>query len=253
MLVLLSPAKTLDYTESPVKATKNPKFKSDALELIDVLKEKSIEDLMKLMSIKEKLGALNFERYQEFSKSYTVNNSKAALLAFKGDVYIGLDATSLTNNEILYAQDHVRILSGLYGLLSPLDKMQPYRLEMGTTLKTEKGTNLYHFWGDKITKEVNKQLKVQEKAVLVNLASQEYFQAINRDKIKGQIIDINFKEFRDGKLKFISFTAKKARGLMTRYIIKSKIESTEGLKGFNYENYYFDENLSDENQFTFVR
>jgi cytoplasmic iron level regulating protein YaaA (DUF328/UPF0246 family) len=253
MLVLLSPAKTLDYTESSVKATKNPKFKSDALELIDILKEKSIGDLMNLMSIKEKLGALNFERYQKFSKNYTVNNSKAALLAFKGDVYIGLDATTLTNDEILYSQDHIRILSGLYGLLSPLDKMQPYRLEMGTTLKTEKGTNLYHFWGDKITKEVNKQLKAQENAVLVNLASQEYFHAIKRDKIKGDIIDINFKEFRDGKLKFISFTAKKARGLMTRYIIQNKIETKEGLKGFNYENYFFDESLSDASQFTFVR
>ena len=253
MLILLSPAKTLDYTVSPVKATKNPKFKSDASELISVLKEKSIGDIMKLMSIKEKLGTLNFERYQKFSKSYTVNNSKAALFAFKGDVYIGLDASTLTDSEVMYSQDHVRILSGLYGLLCPLDKMQPYRLEMGTTLKTERGTNLYHFWGDKITKEVNKQLKAQENAVLVNLASQEYFHSIKRNKIKGDIVDINFKEFRDGKLKFISFSAKKARGLMTRYIIKNEIKNKEDLKGFNSENYYFDESISDENQYTFVR
>jgi len=253
MLVLLSPAKTLDFTETKVKATKNPKFKTDTTELVGVLQEKSISDIMKLMSIKEKLGALNYERYQNFSKSYTNKNSKAALLAFKGDVYIGLDAASLTEDELEYSQDHVRILSGLYGLLSPLDKMQPYRLEMGTTLKTDKGTNLYHFWGDKITKEVNKQLKKQGNPILVNLASQEYFHAVKRDAVKGEVVDINFKEFRDGKLKFISFSAKKARGLMTRYIIKNKIENKEDLKGFNYENYYFDESLSDDAQYTFVR
>lgn len=253
MLVLLSPAKTLDYTETTVKASKNPKFKEDALKLVGVLKEKSISEIMKLMSIKEKLGTLNYERFQNFSKSYTAKNSKAALFAFKGDVYLGLDAATLSEDELSYAQNHVRILSGLYGLLAPLDKMQPYRLEMGTTLKTEKGTNLYHFWDDKITKEANKQIKKQANPVLVNLASQEYFHVIKRDKIKGQVIDINFKEYRDGKLKFISFSAKKARGLMTRYIIKNNIENIEGLKGFNYEDYYFEENLSDDKQFTFVR
>ena len=253
MLVVLSPAKTLDYSPQSVQATKNPKFKKDAAELIEVLKTKTPKDLMKLMSIKDKLAELNYGRYQNFKKSYTEKNSKAALLAFKGDVYIGMDASTLSSKEILYAQDHVRILSGLYGILSPLDKMQPYRLEMGTSLKTERGSNLYHFWGDKVTKEINKQLKLHENKVLINLASKEYFHVVQRDNIKGKVLDINFKEIRDGKLKFISFSAKKARGLMARYIVKNKVSDIESLKGFNYENYYFDESLSNENEFIFVR
>lgn len=253
MLILLSPAKTLDYSESPVKAEKAPKFRKDSQELINILKNKSVKDLMQMMHIKENLASLNFQRFQDYSSSFTAKNSKPAILAFKGDVYVGLDAATLNQRELDFTQEHVRILSGLYGILKPLDKMQPYRLEMGSKLKTEHGINLYHFWGDKLTKEINRTLKLQNSDIVINLASQEYFKALDRKKIKADILDINFRENRDGKLKFISYSAKKARGLMTRYIIKNKIMDTESIKGFNYENYYFDQDLSDDKQLTFVR
>ncbi|MBT8189774.1 MAG: peroxide stress protein YaaA [Saprospiraceae bacterium] len=253
MISVLSPSKRLNYNDDQVKFRDTPMYSSKAKQLIGILKKKSKPEIMALMNINEKLADLNVDRYKSFKKDYTEDNSKAALLAFTGDVYLGLDAKSLTTNELEFAQGHLRILSGLYGLLKPLDAMQPYRLEMGSRLENRKGKNLYEFWGLDITKEINKLLATQNDPVLVNLASKEYFSVLDRKKIKGDIIDIHFKEFRNGQLKFLSFNAKKARGFMARYIIKNKIEDREGLKGFNLENYYFEESLSDSHNFTFVR
>lgn len=253
MIAVLSPAKTLDYSQGHLQAIQSPTLKKDTNELIDVLKKKSRKDLMKLMNIKEKLADLNFQRYQSFSPRYTKNNSKAAVLAFKGDVYLGLQADLFKKNHIDYAQDHLRILSGLYGILKPLDKMQPYRLEMGTSLKTQKGKNLYQFWDDKITKELNKTIKNSKSKYLVNLASNEYFKSIDKAKLNVPVIDVAFKEYRDGKLKFISFNAKKARGLMAKYMIENKVSSITKLKAFNLDGYYYEESLSKDGLLTFVR
>jgi len=253
MLIVISPAKTLDYSDTEIKGTESPKFRKQSAELVELLRTKSRDEIKSLMSISDKLTELNYNRYQNFAARYTDNNSKAALLAFKGDVYLGLDAETLTVEDLEYAQDHLRILSGLYGVLKPLDKMQPYRLEMGTSLENAKGKNLYDFWGGQITKAINKALSGQKEKTLVNLASNEYFNAIDPDKIKGEVLDIHFREFRNGKLKFLSFNAKKARGLMSRYIIQNKIEKKQDLKGFNLDSYYFSEEHSTGNSFTFVR
>ncbi len=253
MIAVLSPAKTLDYEYDGFKAASTPRLKNKTQELIDILKKKKATDLMKLMKINEKLGQLNFERYQNFSEKYTVKNSKPALSAFKGDVYLGLDVATLKAKDIDIANDKIRILSGLYGLLKPLDKMQPYRLEMGTKLQNASGKNLYKFWGDEITDLLNKDLKKTKSKYLINLASKEYFSAVNRQDIKAEVIDVGFKEYRDGQLKFLSFHAKKARGLMARYIIKENPKSINALKGFNYDNYAIDEALSSENLLMFTR
>lgn len=253
MLTLISPAKTLDYSPTEVKAQDTPAFRKNANELVDILKTKSSKELMELMSISQKLGDENFQRYQDFSNRYSEYNSKAALLAFKGDVYLGLDAESLNQDELEFAQNHLRILSGLYGVLRPLDKMQPYRLEMGTALPNQNGKNLYEFWGDQITKNLNRELSKQDNRYIINLASKEYFSAVNTKKLKAKIIDINFREYRNGKLMFLSFNAKKARGFMARYIIQNRLDKPEHLKSFNIENYYFSEELSSEDQYSFVR
>jgi len=253
MIILLSPAKTLDYNPTEIKASKTPVFKKETSELISILKKKSPADIGKLMHIKEKLSLLNYERYQNFSDSYTKKNSKAAILAFNGDVYVGLEAHTFSNKELERAQDSIRILSGLYGVLRPMDKMQPYRLEMGTHLKNPKGSNLYKFWGDQVSLQINKDLKKSGSNYILNLASKEYFSVLDKKILKGDLIEIAFKEYRDGKLKFISFSAKKARGMMARYVVKNKIKNIEGLKGFNYENYSFEESLSTENNLMFVR
>lgn len=253
MLTVLSPAKTLNFEKKASIATASPKFRKESAELVGILKKKSPKDLIKLMSISDKLAELNHERFQNFSSRYSASNSRAALLAFKGDVYLGLQAEDFDQKDLAYAQEHLRILSGLYGILKPLDKMQPYRLEMGTALKNDKGNNLYDFWDDKITKEINKELKSHKDPCLVNLASKEYFKAIKKKDIKADIIDVHFKEYRDGKLKFVSFNAKKARGLMARYIIKERIDHREGLKGFNLDSYHYEASLSDEKNLHFVR
>jgi len=205
------------------------------------------------MHISDKLASLNHGRYQEFSSRYTDNNSKAAIYAFKGDVYIGLDAETLSKADLTFAEKHLRILSGLYGCLRPMDKMQPYRLEMGTALKNPRGKNLYDFWREPLTKDINKTLKKNGNDLIVNLASKEYFSALDKKGLKGELIDIGFKEYRDGKLKFISFNAKKARGMMARYIIQERITTKEGLKGFNADGYGYDEELSSDKEFLFVR
>ncbi len=205
------------------------------------------------MSVSETIATTNVKRFKSFRRSHNELNSNIAINTFDGDVYKGLDAESLDQNGLAFAQEHVRILSGLYGLLKPLDLMQEYRLEMGTRLPTERGANLYQFWGDKITKLVNKDLKESGANQIINLASNEYFKAIDRKKIKGDILTINFKEYKDDQLKFISFNAKKARGLMTRYIVDHRLEDKQGIKGFNTDGYYYSEENSTDTEWLFVR
>ncbi len=253
MLALLSPAKTLNEDQSVQQGLEAPKFRKQSGELISILKDYSPAQIKDLMHISDKLAELNSDRYHAYSARYNAKNSKAAIYMFKGDVYQGFDADSLEVPDIAYAQDHVRILSGLYGLLRPMDKMQAYRLEMGTRLKTPKGNNLYDFWKETLTKEINRTLKEINSDLIVNLASVEYFSALNKKELKAEIHDVTFKEYRDDKLKFISFSAKKARGYMARYICKNKIENKEDLKGFDYEGYSFMEDGSTEGNYLFVR
>lgn len=253
MIALLSPAKTLDLENPGFKANSTPIFKNRTKDLIDVLKKKKAKDIMDLMHVSEKLGQLNYGRFQQFADSYNRKNSRAAISAFKGDVFIGFDAETLSEEEINFANDRIRILSGLYGILRPLDKMQAYRLEMGTHLKTKLGKNLYEFWGSDIAKQINKDLKKLKSTTIINLASNEYFKSVDKKALKGEIIDITFKEYKNGDLKFISFNAKKARGMMARYIVKEKPKNLNDLKGFNYERYSFNEEFSTENNLTFVR
>jgi len=243
MIILLSPAKSLNFDPVDVPRSQ-PRFKNDTFQLAKILKKKSSADLMEMMKISQKLADLNHDRFQQFSLSHTKENAKQAVFAFKGDVYQGLEADKLTEKQLAFAQDHVRILSGLYGLLRPFDVIQPYRLEMGSKVKTAKGKSLYDFWGDALTDKINEDLKSVKSKVVVNLASEEYFKSINKKKLDAELYTPNFKEYRDGKLKFISFSAKKARGYMTQYIVRNKITNPEKLKGFNLENYAFDDEHS---------
>lgn len=253
MLILLSPAKTLDETPKTHPGTDLPRLRKKTTELVSILKGYSPKKLGDLMHISEKLAVQNHERYQNFSSRYTPNNSKASLHAFKGDVYVGLDAGTMSKKDLSYAQDHLRILSGLYGVLKPMDKMQPYRLEMGTGLKNPEGKDLYKFWGSAITDEINNSLRGHKDKTIINLASNEYFKAVDKKLLKAEVLDIGFKEDRNGKLTFVSFNAKKARGVMARYIIRNRVENKEELKGFDVDGYRYVENLSNENHFMFIK
>ena len=253
LIHLISPAKTLDFSDHRADIYTEPRLLTQTKRLVRILKKKNAADLMALMSISEKLGTLNFERYQNFSKDFNEENAKQAILAFKGDVYLGLEAESMNDQELNYAQDHLRILSGLYGLLRPLDLMQPYRLEMGTKLENKNGKDLYAFWGDDITKLLNRDLKENGCDTLVNLASKEYFKAINTKKLNARLVDIDFKENRDGVYKVISFNAKKARGTMSRLIIQNQIETVDGLKALEIDGYRYSEDLSSEDHLLFVK
>ncbi len=254
MITILSPAKTLDYeTPDKVADTTIPQFTTQTNQLIRILKKKSVEEIKDLMHISDNLAKLNRDRFKSFSKEYTDENAKSAIMAFKGDVYTGLDAETLDKVSLDYVNRHVRILSGLYGLLMPFDKMQPYRLEMGTRLENKKGTNLYHFWGDMISKALNKQLKEMETNTIVNLASKEYYKAIDQKKLNANVIDIDFREEKNGEYKFVSFFAKKARGTMTRYIAEHQLTDPADLRGFDYDNYRYEESGSSENRLLFVR
>ncbi len=253
MITLISPAKTLDFTEEKIIETSQPRLVDDSYKLIDVLKKKSSKKLQAMMSVSKNIADLNVSRFNEFEKEFTTKNSKAAILAFKGDVYLGLEASTFSDDEMVFAQEHLRILSGLYGLLRPLDLMQAYRLEMGTSLKTTRGKNLYAFWKNRITDLLNEDLQNHKDKTIINLASQEYFKAINQKKLAGKLININFKEEKDGELKFISFNAKKARGFMSKYIIINSIDNADDLRGFNTENYYFSEENSTPTDWLFIR
>ena len=252
MKIVVSPAKSLDFeSKLPTKKYTQPEFLEQSIKLNSVLQKKSPKQLSKLMSISDKLGELNWQRNQEWNTPFTPENSRPAIYAFNGDVYTGIDAYSIPLDKLEQLQDKLRILSGQYGILKPLDLMQPYRLEMGTKLKVGRKENLYQFWGDTLTKKLNAELN--EKEVFVNLASQEYFKVLQAKALKVPVITPVFKDYKDGKLKMISFFAKKARGLMVRYIIDNSIEKAEDLKGFNYEGYAFDSKLSKENEFVFTR
>lgn len=253
MLLILSPAKTLDFSKTDLKRFSEISFPKETKELAGILKKMKSADLAKLMDVSDKIATLNVERNQSFSPKFDFDNAKQAILAFKGDVYLGLQADDFDSEDFSFAHNHLRILSGLYGLLRPLDLIQPYRLEMGTHLLTKKGKNLYEFWGDKITKAANESLQATKDNILVNLASQEYFAAINPKKLKGKIIHIHFKEKRNDKLQIISFSAKKARGMMARYAIRNRITEVEDLKGFREEGYLFQDAISTETEWVFVR
>lgn len=253
MLMLLSPAKTLDYSETAVKEYTQPRHLAQSTALVEVLKEKDESDLKSLMKISDKLAGLNATRYRQFSTPFNLENAKQALLAFKGDVYTGLNAEEFDEEERAFAQKHLRILSGLYGVLRPLDLMQPYRLEMGTRLQTEKGKNLYEFWGDEITETLNRDLADSQDGVVLNLASKEYFSAVKPQNLNARLLNVDFKEDRDGKLKVIAFNAKKARGEMARQIIKGKLESPEEIKALNVNGYLFHDDLSTGDHFVFVK
>jgi len=205
------------------------------------------------MGISDKLGELNYNRYRSYNSKDSIKSKKQAVLAFTGDVYTGMQTESFTKKDLKYAQNHLRILSGLYGLLRPLDAIQPYRLEMGTNLKNKKGKNLYEFWGDQITDTLNDDLSKSKINVIVNLASNEYFKVINKKKVGADILDIDFREYRGDTLKFISFNAKKARGMMFHYATKNNIKKVEDLKGFNYEDYSFSKENSTDSKWSFVR
>jgi cytoplasmic iron level regulating protein YaaA (DUF328/UPF0246 family) len=254
MLMVISPAKTLDYTTPSVtNQYTQPRFVEHSAELIAVLREKSPQDIAQLMSLSDKLAALNVARYGSWEQTSTPQNAKQALLAFKGDVYTGLNAEDFDADDFAFAQQHLRMLSGLYGLLRPLDLMQPYRLEMGTRLATARGKDLYTFWGDRISQWLNDDLDAQGDQVLLNLASQEYFGAVKPKKLKARVIDTVFKDCKNGQYKIISFYAKKARGLMARYVIKERLQDPEGLKDFNLDGYHFDAAASSNDKLVFLR
>ena len=254
MLMVISPAKTLDYDTPPTtQRFTQPEHLDDAQVLIEQLRTLSPVQIGELMHLSDKLAALNVARYGSWTPSFTPANAKQALLAFKGDVYTGLNATDFSEQDFDYAQRHLRILSGLYGLLRPLDLMQPYRLEMGTKLANSRGKDLYAFWGERISGWLNQALREQGDDVLLNLASNEYFGAVKRSALSARVIDVDFKDLKNGQYKIISFYAKKARGLMARYVIKQRIERPEQLLAFDYGGYRYSPEQSREDHLVFLR
>ena len=258
MIFVLSPAKALDYETPPAVADyTQPDHLDASAELIDVLRRLSPAEVAKLMSLSDKLAALNVARYQEWSRPFSPDNAKQAVLAFNGDVYEGLDAPSLSREDLEWAQRHLRILSGLYGVLRPLDLMQAYRLEMGTKLETPAGKTLYAWWGERITEALNNVIAEREQAgeapVLVNLASDEYFKSVKPAKLKARIVAPVFQDWKNGQYKIISFYAKRARGLMARHAIVHRITDVEGLKGFDADGYAFAPEQSSDDRLVFRR
>lgn len=240
MLIVLSPAKSLDYkTPVKVKAPTLPEFASESAKLIADLKKLSPQDVAHLMGLSDQLAALNVGRYRDWSKKFTEENSKPAIYAFDGDVYDGFDVKSLPTKALDFAQDHIRILSGLYGALRPLDLMQPYRLEMGTSFKNARGKDLYAFWGERVTDSLKKVLEKQKKPILLNLASEEYFKVLQSKNLDCPVISPVFQDAKDGKYKIISFYAKRARGLMARYVVENRITDPEDLKSFDLDGYKY--------------
>ncbi|MCY4753782.1 peroxide stress protein YaaA [Pelomonas aquatica] len=257
MLLLLSPAKSLDYdTPTPPEladALTRPQFLDDTAALIDLLRTRSVADVRALMDLSEPLARLNVERYAAWRPRFTDRNSKPAVLAFNGDVYDGLDAKTLSGDDIAWAQRHLRMLSGLYGILRPLDRMQPYRLEMGTRLANPRGASLYDYWGDRLALHLNKLARGEQAPVIVNLASQEYFRAADRKALKPRVVDCQFEDWKNGEYKIISFFAKRARGLMARYAIQQRLETPEGLKAFDLDGYRLAPEVSAADRLVFRR
>lgn len=254
MLILISPAKTLDYqSELATNRYTQPELLEYSQQLIRVARKLSAPQIASLMSISDKLASLNETRFHEWHPEFSPQNARPAILAFKGDVYTGLQAEEFSEADFDFAQQHLRMLSGLYGVLRPLDLMQPYRLEMGIRLENPKGKDLYHFWGDTITEKLNQVLAAQGDKIVINLASDEYFKAVKPKKLDAEIIKPVFLDEKNGKFKVISFYAKKARGLMSRYIIENRLSKPEQLKAFNTDGYFFDEEASQKNEQVFKR
>ena len=254
MISIISPAKTLDFDSSiPVNQSSQPDFIQESEKIITKLKKTSRKKISNLMDLSKQLTELNYERYHNWEPEFNSNNSRQAIYAFKGDVYLGLEAYTLDQNEVGFAQEHLRILSGLHGILRPLDLIQPYRLEMGTDLKIGRRNNLYKFWIDKIYKKLNEAIENSGSKILLNLASDEYFKAVDTKKIKADIAKCVFKDYKNGQYKVLSFFAKKARGQMARYIIQNQINNLEALKSFQTDGYLFSDDESDNNTLVFLR
>lgn len=254
MLAVISPAKTLDFESScPPHSPTQPEFLEDSAALIEVLRKKTRPQLADLMGISEKLADLNYTRYRDWQLPFTDDNARAALLAFKGDVYTGFELGSYSKSDFQFAQKHLRILSGLYGVLRPLDLMQPYRLEMGTQLKNPRGKNLYAFWGDKITRNLKAALTKSGSDVLVNLASNEYFSAVDAESLSSRIVTPQFKDLKNGTYKFMSYYGKKARGMMCEFIVRNRVTDPTGLKKFKMEGYRYNAKLSSGDDWVFTR
>lgn len=257
MIVVVSPAKNLDFKSSlpaiAEQTNEQPALLKQVKELVKVCKTLSPAQLSSMMKISDKLAILNAERFSSFEFPFTPNNARAAMYSFNGDVYAGLDAKSLSDDAVNYAQSHLRILSGLYGVLKPLDLMQPYRLEMGTKLDVNDTSNLYQYWGNTITENLNAALAEQGDKLLLNLASNEYFSSVKPKLLDARIVTPHFKDEKNGKFKIISFYAKKARGLMARYVLEEKINNAEDLKSFDVDGYYFEDSESNSTDLVFKR
>lgn len=254
MLITLSPSKGQDFeTPSPSSIYTVPDQLEDSQLLINEAKKLDVKDVRELMDVSENIAILNVERFHTWHLPFTPENAKPALFAFKGDVYSGIQKDQYSDDDLAYAQDHLRILSGLYGALRPMDLIQPYRLEMKTKLKNPRGENLYQFWGDRITEKLNEVLEKQQDKVLVNLASNEYFKAVKPKKLKGDLLNINFKETKGGKSRVIAIFAKRARGMMTDYILRNRIEDREAIKDFGAGGYNFSSQESTDQNWVFTR
>jgi hypothetical protein len=253
MLTVISPAKNLDFdTQAHTQIHSQPEFLDQSQLLIDELKPLTVVDVASLMKLSDKLAALNVARFNDWQTPFSLDNAKQAALAFNGDVYTGLDANSLDDAGLEFAQTHLRILSGLYGILKPLDLMQPYRLEMGTKFANQRGKDLYAFWGSTLRETLEADPAMAD-GVLINLASNEYFKAVEAKKLNARVITPVFKDWKNGQYKMISFYAKKARGLMTRYMIDNQINEPDSLKGFDYEGYRYSEEMSKADDWVFIR
>ena len=254
MLAILSPAKSLDY-ESPLATKKfsEPSFVAESEQLIASLRSFTPGEISSLMGISDNLAELNHRRYAEWQPDFPKSEARPAVLAFKGDVYLGLEGPTLNERDFTWAQKHIRILSGLHGLLKPLDRIRPYRLEMGTRLKTERGENLYDFWGPKVTDALNEAIEAQGDGVLINLASDEYYGVLQPANINARIIKVHFREWKNGQYKFLSFFAKKARGSMARYMIDQRVKTLKALRAFDYDGYTYNDDLSSGDDWVFTR
>ena len=254
MLAIISPAKSLDFDgRAPTRKSSVPSFLDDSAELIRELRELAPQELSDLMGISTSLAELNYDRYATWGEPFSRRNAKQAMFAFNGDVYLGLKSTEFSERDLTWAQKHLRILSGLHGILKPLDLIQPYRLEMGTRLPNRRGGDLYEFWRDKVTAALNEAIDAQRQPILVNLASNEYFNAVDTARIDARIITPTFKDLKNGRYMFISFFAKKARGLMAGYLIKNRVSTLKALKAFDWQGYRFSPAQSSANEWVFLR
>ena len=254
MITLLSPAKNLDFdSDVPVEESSKCRFLDEAEHLVSKLRDMKPAELEDLMGISGNLAELNYERYQQWKKPLPKKDSRQAVYAFNGDVYRGLDAYNLSGEAVAFAQDHLRILSGLYGILRPLDRILPYRLEMGTKMTVNDSKNLYEFWGGSLTETINKDLKKSGSDIILNLASNEYFKAVKKKKLNGRVVEAQFKDHKNGAYKTIMVYAKEARGLMARFVLENKINNAEDLRAFDLEGYRFNPEMSEENTLVFTR